>query len=85
MITCPLTGNTNRNADAGVCTYTAVGAEFNATATDNCAVTSLSYTLTGVTTGTGTILAGKIFNKGITTVTWTATDGVTTAVTCSLQ
>ena len=54
VITCPVTGNANRNADAGVCSYTAVGTEFNATATDNCAVTSLAYALTGATTGTGT-------------------------------
>ncbi|MFV5701290.1 HYR domain-containing protein [Flavobacterium sp. XS2P12] len=83
VITCPVTVNTNRNADAGVCTYTAVLTEFNATATDNCAVTSLTYALTGVTTGTGSTLAGVVFNKGITTVTWTATDGVTIAVVCS--
>jgi 1-aminocyclopropane-1-carboxylate deaminase/D-cysteine desulfhydrase-like pyridoxal-dependent ACC family enzyme len=49
----------------------------NATATDNCAVTSLTY------------FAGVLeqeqhwegFNKGITTVTWSATDGI--AATCS--
>ena len=54
VITCPVTGNANRNANTGVCSYTAVTTEFDATATDNCAVTSLTYTLTGATTGTGT-------------------------------
>ena len=83
VITCPIATSTNKNANTGVCTYTVVGAEFNATATDNCAVTSLTYTLSGVTSGTGTTLAGVLFNKGITTVTWSATDGITTAATCS--
>jgi hypothetical protein len=82
-ITCPVAVNADRNTNAGVCTYTAVLSEFNATATDNCAVTSLTYSLSGATTGTGTTLASVLFNKGVTTVTWTATDGVTTAVTCS--
>jgi Secretion system C-terminal sorting domain len=83
VISCPAAVNADRNANAGVCTYTAVLTEFDATATNNCAVTSLTYTLTGATTGTGTTLAGKVFNKGVTTITWTATDGVTAAVTCS--
>src|SRR3970282_559132 len=83
VITCPIATNTNKNVNTGVCTYTAVGAEFNATATDNCAVTSLTYALSGATSGTGTSLTGVVFNKGITSVTWSATDGVTTTVTCS--
>jgi hypothetical protein len=83
VITCPVTGNTNRNTNAGVCTYKAALTEFNATATDNCAVTSLTYALTGATTGTGTTLTNAIFNKGITTVAWTASDGVNATVRCS--
>jgi len=83
VITSPVTGNTNRNTNAGICTYKAVLTEFNATATDNCGVTSLTYQLTGVTTGTGTTLAGVVFNKGVTTVKWTASDGVTATVTSS--
>ena len=83
VITCPVTVNANRNADAGVCSYTAVTTEFDATATDNCAVTSLTYTLTGATTGTGTSLAGVVFNSGLTTVTWTAADAATNSTVCS--
>jgi hypothetical protein len=85
IITCPLSGNTNKNTDANVCTYTVIGSEFNATATDNCGVTSLTYTLAGATidnTGTGTSLTGVVLNKGVTTVTWTASDGNTTDATC---
>ncbi|MBD0726733.1 hypothetical protein B6A10_16315, partial [Flavobacterium sp. L1I52] len=82
-INCPVATNTNRNTNAALCTYTTVGNEFNATATDNCAVTSLTYSLSGATTGSGTSLAGVVFNKGVTTVTWSASDGVNTAVNCS--
>ncbi len=67
--------NQTRNTNTGICGYTTVGDEFNVTATDNCALTSLTYNLTGATTGTGTDLAGKVFNTGTTTVTWTASDG----------
>ena len=83
IITCAVSGNQAVNTASNTCTYTQPGSTWDATATDNCAVTSLTYTLTGVTTGTGTTLAGVVFNKGLTTVTWTATDGVTTAVECS--
>jgi hypothetical protein len=47
---------TYKNANTGVYLYTVVGAEFNATATDNCAVTSLTYALPEY--GTGTTLGG---------------------------
>ena len=83
VITCPVAINANRNANAGVCSYTAVLTEFDATATDNCAVTSLTYALTGATTGTGTTLAGVVFNSGVTTVTWTALDAAGNDAICS--
>ena len=83
IITCPVAINASRNTNPGQCTYTVVGTEFNATSTDNCAVTSMTYTLGGVTSGSGTSLAGVVFNKGVTSITWTATDGINPAVTCS--
>lgn len=83
IISCPVTGNTNRNTNPGVCTYQTMSTEFDATATDNCGAASLTYELTGATTSTGTALAGVVFNKGVTIVTWTASDGATTNVTCS--
>ena len=83
VISCPVATNANRNTNTSLCTYTAVGTEFNATATDNCAVTALTYTLSGATSGTGTSLTGVVFNKGTTTVSWSASDGVNTAVNCS--
>jgi len=54
-------------------TYTKVGTSWDALATDNCSF-SLSYTLSGSTTGSGTSLNGVAFNVGTTTVTWTAID-----------
>ena len=63
-----------RSTNAGVCNYTATGNEFNVTATDNCSNVTYSYTLSGETSGTGSDLNGVIFNKGVTTVSWTATD-----------
>ena len=83
VVTCPVVGNANRNTNPGVCTYTVSAAEFNATATDNCILASNVYTLSGVTTGTGNSLAGVVFNKGVTTVTWKATDAVGNTATCS--
>ena len=82
-VTCPVTGNADRNADAGVCSYTVQGTEFDVTATDNCGVSSLTYILSGATTGTGTNLAGVIFGSGQTTVTWTAGDAAGNSSSCS--
>jgi hypothetical protein len=59
------------------CTYVAVETEFDAFPEDNCDVTSQAYTLSGdteVAATEATTLAGVVFNKGTTTVTWTATD-----------
>ncbi len=80
-ITC--VANQTIDTDAGVCTYTHIGSAWDATATDNCSVDTITYELTGATTGTGTTLDGVVFNLGVTTVTWTATDGSTNTDVCS--
>jgi hypothetical protein len=52
--------------------------------TDNCAISSITYDVTGATTysGSGLISAGT-FNKGVTTIQYTATDvGGNTNTTC---
>ena len=55
--------------------YTKTGTSWNATALDGCStISSLTYTLSGSTSGSGTSLDGVAFNVGTTTVTWTATD-----------
>ena len=66
-----ITKNTNTDA----CTYTAIGNEFDVTATGKCGIIAYNYVLTGATTGNGNnSLANVVFNKGITTVSWTAID-----------
>jgi CSLREA domain-containing protein len=78
---CP--GNQSKNAVSS-CQYTASGSEFNpVSVTDNCP-TTISYTLTGATTGTGnTSLNGIAFNLGVTTVEWKVTDISNNTNTCS--
>ena len=74
--------NVAKNTDNAVCTYTAQGNEFDATATGNCGDVAYSYVLSGATTASGTgSLANKVFNKGETTVIWTATDGCSNSST----
>src|SRR5688500_19783640 len=61
--------------NAGVCTYTHEGTAWNATATDNCNVATITYALTGVTSGMGTTLNGVVVRPGVTTTKRTATEG----------
>jgi hypothetical protein len=82
-ITCAVTGAQNVIADANVCTFTQTSSVWDASASDFCGVTSLTYALTGATTGTGTSLAGVVFNPGTTTVTWTARDAANNSTSCS--
>jgi hypothetical protein len=72
-----------RGTDSGSCTYTVLGDELNVTAVDNCSLNSLSYTLSGATTGTGASLNGVVFNNGLTNITWTATDASSNTAACS--
>ena len=62
-----------------MCTYTVVGTEFNPTAySDNCPGSTITNSFNGLAT-----LAGAVFPKGTTTVTWTVTDASTNTATCS--
>ncbi len=65
--------------------YVITGTGWNATAGDNCAVSTLTYTLTGATSGTGTSLDGVTLNPGLTTITWTASDASNNQNTCSFS
>ncbi len=71
-------GDNNRNTDQGVCTYTVVGTEFDATFTDNCD----SGIITNDLNGTDSI-AGEILPEGTTTVVWTVDDGHGQSATCT--
>jgi hypothetical protein len=70
---CP--GNQTDNSNHTGCTYQESGTGWDAIATDNNGTTTLAYNLSGVTSGSGNFLSGVQFNAGVTTVTWTATDG----------
>src|SRR5688572_850734 len=51
---------------------------------DNCSVLSITYDITGATTASGNNDAsGTTFNLGISTITYTITDGSTNTATCS--
>src|SRR5690606_12864058 len=65
------------------CIYTQSGTSWDAIATDNCSLSSVTYELAGATTGNGTSLDGVEFNLGETTVTWTVTDGNGNTAACS--
>ncbi|SFC95134.1 heparin lyase I family protein [Flavobacterium phragmitis] len=74
--------NIIKNTDNAVSTYTVQSNEFDATATGNCDNITYSYVLSGATIASGTgSLANKVFNKGVTTVIWTATDGCSSNTT----
>src|SRR5207244_3112228 len=74
----------NRNRSEERRAETARSMEFNPTAfADNCPGATISYTVTGATSCTGTTLAGVAFNKGTTTVSWTVTDTSSHTATCS--
>ncbi len=71
------------SSDTGICTYINVGLDWDATATDNCTVALITYSLSGVTTGTGLSLNGVVFNSGLTTVVWTVIDTSGNSSTCT--
>ena len=86
-IACTVTGNQDVLPNSAGNTYTHSGNSWNATATDNVAVDSLTYTLTGATDDNTpkTTLDGQVFNYGTTTVTWKATDNTGAIDVCSFQ
>jgi hypothetical protein len=73
VLTCP--SNITHTADAGVCTYSFTPAA--ATATDNCP----GVTVTGVRSDAQPLNAA--YPRGVTTITWTATDAHGHSVSCS--
>ncbi|MBK7094708.1 MAG: HYR domain-containing protein [Saprospiraceae bacterium] len=73
-----------RSTNATICTYTATGAEFDpVTKTDNCGITTQSYTLNGGAAVIGTTLNGVVFQKGVTTVMWTVGDAAGNSSSCT--
>ena len=83
-ITCP--ANISKPSDAGLCTTSVVVP--NATTTDNCGITRLTWALTGATTGTSPAtginnIGTRTFNGGVTTATYTIADAAGNISTCS--
>ena len=74
-----------KNADDGVSTYTHTDNSWNVTATDNDAIKSMEYVLSGATTGTGNTLNGVNFNVGLTHVLWVVTDNSDNTATCKFD
>ena len=68
--------NGTRSTDPGVCQYTVIGNEFDATFTGN-------GVLTNSINGTAT-LAGRVIPKGLTSVVWTVVGGNGQTVSCSM-
>jgi gliding motility-associated-like protein len=59
---------------SGVHTYTIIGTDWDATAIDNDAIASLTYEMTGATSGSGSTLNNISLNVGVTHIKWTAVD-----------
>jgi hypothetical protein len=83
-ITCPTDVVTTTDSDgAGDCMAVVSGLGL-LSATDNCSVATITYTLTGVTIGSGSNDAsGTTFNLGVTTLTYTVTDIHGNSSSCS--
>ena len=74
---CP-TSNVVRNTDPSACDHLAIGNDLDPQVTDNCQVQSVVNDLTNTAS-----LGGRVFGKGKTLVTWTATDIHGNSSTCS--
>jgi len=82
QITCKPSGQ--RFADPYKTYYTVSGTEFDASATDNCSVTSMKYSINGGPWSTnGASLSGIHLNLGSNTITWSAGDISSNTSTCS--
>ncbi len=71
-----------RTTTEGVCGYIVDGSEFDATASDNCSLVSLSHDYAPYNPAT---LAGATFPVGTTTVTWTAVDASGNTSECQIS
>ena len=82
-ITCP--PDATETSTVNNCSKT-LAAVTNPVITDNCSTATLTWTMTGATSGTGTgTVTGATFNVGVTTVTYTITDSAGNASSCSFK
>ena len=90
VISCAVSGVQAKTTDTGECTYTHPDNSWDTGVTDNCdGNPTLTYSLSGdassVLTEPNTTLNGQVFNKGTTTVTWTAIDAEGNESTCTFD
>ncbi|HRE76022.1 MAG TPA: HYR domain-containing protein [Flavobacteriales bacterium] len=83
-ITCP----SNQTGTTGAAGCTASVTSPNPTTGDNCGVTTLTWAMTGATTGNSpgagiNNIGTQTFNTGVTTVTYTVRDAANNVATCS--
>ncbi|MBK9722860.1 MAG: T9SS type A sorting domain-containing protein [Saprospiraceae bacterium] len=72
-IICP--NDQNRQTPDGMCNYFIKGLELNPTATDNCSIQQIYYSLSGATVGNGTSSLNNLpINLGITKINWNTID-----------
>lgn len=85
LTVCP--ENQLRITNAGSCTYTITGVEFNPAITiENCPVAHLSFTASGATMASGLeSLDGMVLNVGETSLTWFVTDHGGDTASCSFM
>ncbi|MEY3051662.1 MAG: hypothetical protein RLY31_1447, partial [Bacteroidota bacterium] len=80
-----------RSTDAGTCSYTSGGVEFDVTATDNCVPPNgasslvLTHNYAPHLGTNANSLDGAVFPTGITQIVWTATDTAGNAASCTIQ
>ncbi len=79
IIACP-SSPVVRDTDNGMCEHVAVGQDLDVSITDNCQVALMLNTYSGSSS-----LAGAVFPKGKTTVTWVATDIHGNQNTCTYE
>jgi uncharacterized repeat protein (TIGR01451 family) len=85
VIACPI-GNTIKCVDTGTCQWISDSTVAPSTSIENCPGTTIDYTITGVTMGSGADdAAGEIFQLGTSTVTYTITDGSGNMSSCSFD
>ena len=70
--------------EGGNVRYVVEGVEFDATAFDACGIASLTYQLSGATTGVGVTLDGVELNEGTNVIVWTAVDNNGNEASCSM-
>lgn len=81
VVTCPSSPAVRYTSTS--CTYRNNNNLLNAVASALCGVPTLSYTMSGSTTGSGSTLNNAVLNKGTSLVTWTASNSAGSA-SCTL-